>query len=96
MISSSAKEAQETEKAAKQKGEDLPTDKRFDSNCISPGTEFMERLHEQLKYFVVLKLSTDPVWQRPGLKIYLSGHDAPGEGEHKAMDFIRFIRSQKE
>ena len=31
-------------------------------------------------------------WQ--GVDIYLSGHDCPGEGEHKIMDFIRFKRSQ--
>ncbi len=37
------------------------------------GTEFMVRLHEQLKYFVNKKISTDPGWQ--GLKIYLSGHE---------------------
>jgi 5'-3' exonuclease len=33
----------------------------------------MVRLHEQLKYFVNKKISTDPGWQ--GLKIYLSGHE---------------------
>lgn len=37
------------------------------------GTEFMVRLHEQLKYFVNKKISTDPCWQ--GLQIYLSGHE---------------------
>lgn len=83
------------EKEAKEKGEILPTESRFDSNCISPGTEFMERLHDKLKYFVVKKLSEDAVWQVEGLKVYLSGHNAPGEGEHKAMDFIRYVRSQE-
>ncbi|CAB4003897.1 5 -3 exoribonuclease 1, partial [Paramuricea clavata] len=88
----SAREAEQNIKKALQKGETLPTEARFDSNCITPGTEFMVRLHEQLKYFVNKKISTDPGWQ--GLKIYLSGHETPGEGEHKIMDFIRYERSQ--
>lgn len=37
------------------------------------GTPFMVRLHEQLKFFVNYKISTDPAWQ--GLRIYLSGHE---------------------
>jgi len=76
------------------KGEVLPSEERFDSNCITPGTEFMARLHSQLQYFIKVKVSTDPLWQRKGLTIILSGHDVPGEGEHKIMDFIRHIRSQ--
>ncbi|XP_053379748.1 5'-3' exoribonuclease 1-like isoform X2 [Mercenaria mercenaria] len=83
----SAREAEELEKRAMQKGETLPTEKRFDSNCITPGTPFMVRLQEQLKYMVVKKTSTDPLWQ--GVRVYLSGHETPGEGEHKIMDFIR-------
>ncbi|XP_054623028.1 5'-3' exoribonuclease 1 isoform X2 [Dunckerocampus dactyliophorus] len=51
------------------------------------GTEFMVRLQDQLKYFVHNKLSTDKLWQN--VKIYLSGHETPGEGEHKIMEFIR-------
>jgi len=34
----SAREAEEREKQAISKGETLPTEKRFDSNCITPGT----------------------------------------------------------
>ncbi|XP_017276378.1 5'-3' exoribonuclease 1 isoform X2 [Kryptolebias marmoratus] len=83
----SAKEAEEKIKKALDKGEVLPTEARFDSNCITPGTDFMARLQEQLKYFVHNKLSTDKLWQN--VKVYLSGHETPGEGEHKIMEFIR-------
>ncbi|XP_069831515.1 5'-3' exoribonuclease 1 isoform X2 [Dendropsophus ebraccatus] len=83
----SAKEAEEKIKKAIEKGEVLPTEARFDSNCITPGTEFMARLHEHLKYFVNMKISTDKSWH--GVAIYLSGHETPGEGEHKIMEFIR-------
>uniref|UniRef100_A0A8C3V057 5'-3' exoribonuclease 1 n=1 Tax=Catharus ustulatus TaxID=91951 RepID=A0A8C3V057_CATUS len=83
----SAKEAEEKIKKALEKGETLPTEARFDSNCITPGTEFMARLNEHLKYFVNMKISTDKSWQ--GITVYLSGHETPGEGEHKIMEFIR-------
>ncbi|XP_078266540.1 5'-3' exoribonuclease 1 isoform X2 [Rhinoraja longicauda] len=83
----SAKEAEEKIKKALEKGESLPTEARFDSNCITPGTAFMARLHEQLKYFVNMKISSDKSWE--GVTVYLSGHETPGEGEHKIMEFIR-------
>ncbi|XP_041125946.1 5'-3' exoribonuclease 1-like isoform X1 [Polyodon spathula] len=83
----SAKEAEDKIKKALEKGETLPTEARFDSNCITPGTGFMARLQEQLKYFVNCKISTDKSWQ--GVHVYLSGHETPGEGEHKIMEFIR-------
>uniref|UniRef100_A0A8C5SGQ9 5'-3' exoribonuclease 1 n=1 Tax=Laticauda laticaudata TaxID=8630 RepID=A0A8C5SGQ9_LATLA len=83
----SAREAEDKIKKALEKGEILPTESRFDSNCITPGTEFMARLHEHLKYFVNMKISTDKSWQ--GITVYLSGHETPGEGEHKIMEFIR-------
>ena len=47
----------------------------------------MCRLNEQLKYFVTMKISTDSLWQN--VTVILSGHETPGEGEHKIMDFIR-------
>ncbi|XP_020484974.2 5'-3' exoribonuclease 1 [Labrus bergylta] len=83
----SAKEAEDKIKKALEKGEVLPTEARFDSNCITPGTDFMVRLQDQLKYFVHNKGSTDKLWQN--VKVYLSGHETPGEGEHKIMEFIR-------
>lgn len=34
----------------------------FDSNAISPGTEFMQELNRQLEFFVQYKLNTDPLY----------------------------------
>ncbi|XP_068630377.1 5'-3' exoribonuclease 1 [Battus philenor] len=87
-----AREAERLEEEAKEKGEVLPSEKRFDSNCITPGTVFMANLHEQLRYFVKQKMSTDSLWAK--VKVVLSGHETPGEGEHKIMDYIRWSRSQ--
>ncbi|XP_066143460.1 5'-3' exoribonuclease 1 isoform X1 [Euwallacea fornicatus] len=88
----SAKDAEKQEAEARKKGEILPTEARFDSNCITPGTVFMARLHQELKHFCVDKISNDPIWK--DVKIILSGHETPGEGEHKIMDYIRYLRSQ--
>ncbi|XP_037926707.1 5'-3' exoribonuclease 1 isoform X1 [Hermetia illucens] len=88
----SAKDAEVLEKDAVRRGEKLPDTARFDSNCITPGTEFMVRLQDALKYFVKLKMSTNPLWQR--CRIILSGHETPGEGEHKIMEYIRYLKSQ--
>lgn len=88
----SAKEAKRSEEEAVKKGEKLPDGERFDSNCITPGTPFMARLHEQLKFFIVNKISTDKMWRK--CKVIFSGQETPGEGEHKIMDFIRYSRAQ--
>jgi len=64
----------------------------FDTNCITPGTEFMQRLDENLTYFIQRKLDEDADWR--DLEVVLSGHRVPGEGEHKIMEFIRAAKSQ--
>ncbi|KAJ8687572.1 hypothetical protein QAD02_023366 [Eretmocerus hayati] len=88
----SAKEAEVLEAKARSKGQEIPKEARFDSNCITPGTVFMSRLNEQLKYFISYKISTDKLWQK--CKIILSGSEVPGEGEHKIMDYIRYMKAQ--
>eukprot|EP00758_Cryptobia_borreli_P005562 Tbor_TRINITY_DN4924_c0_g1::TRINITY_DN4924_c0_g1_i1::g.9621::m.9621/K12619/XRN2, RAT1; 5'-3' exoribonuclease 2 len=73
---------------------------KFDSNCISPGTIFMERCADALSVHVQKMMAqsatkeaqdgTDAVgaaWA--GLTVIISDTSSPGEGEHKIVDFIR-------
>ncbi|KAM0335757.1 hypothetical protein ACHAQA_000807 [Verticillium albo-atrum] len=73
-------------------GVEMPKEAPFDSNCITPGTEFMAKLSRQLKYFVNKKVTEDADWQE--CEIVLSGHEVPGEGEHKIMEYIRNAKAQ--
>ncbi|KAI1003374.1 5'-3' exoribonuclease 1 [Podosphaera aphanis] len=77
---------------AVREGKEIPDQEPFDSNSITPGTEFMHKLTLQLKYFINKKVSEDVDWQ--GVEIVLSGHEVPGEGEHKIMEYIRLAKAQ--
>lgn len=55
----------------------------FDSNSITPGTDFMIRLDAYLKSFLSKNLLKLPP------NIIYSSHLSPGEGEHKIMDYHR-------
>lgn len=64
----------------------------FDSNCITPGTKFMGKVSEIIKYFIRKKIKEDPIWKN--LKVIFSGQEVPGEGEHKIMQHIREMKNQ--
>lgn len=87
-----ALDAENAKEKAIREGVEMPKEDPFDSNCITPGTEFMAKLTHQLKYFVNKKVSEDKDWQ--GVEIVLSGHEVPGEGEHKIMEYIRRAKAQ--
>lgn len=68
-------------------------DNHFDSNVITPGTDFMLNLSASLRRWIDDRLSpdyddVDGIWPKD-LVVVLSDASAPGEGEHKIMDFIR-------
>ncbi|KIV92728.1 hypothetical protein PV10_03999 [Exophiala mesophila] len=87
-----ALDAEKAREKAIKEGLELPKEDPFDSNCITPGTEFMAKLTKQLKYFISKKVSEDVDWQ--GVEVVLSGHEVPGEGEHKIMEYIRQAKAQ--
>eukprot|EP00750_Incisomonas_marina_P001015 INCI1083.4.p1 GENE.INCI1083.4~~INCI1083.4.p1 ORF type:complete len:1093 (-),score=165.03 INCI1083.4:3129-6407(-) len=88
----SAKTQAEVFAAAEADGEKIDLETLFDSNCITPGTPFMAELHEHIKFFIQKKVKEDPVWQR--FETIYSGHNVPGEGEHKIMSYIREERAK--
>jgi hypothetical protein len=59
------------------------TNTKFDGNAITPGTEFMMRLHDDLLAFIDRQRHLLPP------KVIYSSHLVPGEGEHKIMDYYR-------
>lgn len=88
-----AQERQESVLKAKQRGDTVDEEAMFDSNCITPGTEFMEIVGKHLRWFIRKKMKEDSLWKN--LEVVFSGHDVPGEGEHKIMQYIREARAKE-
>lgn len=88
----SAQDREDSIMKAKQRGENVDESAMFDSNCITPGTEFMDIVCKHIRWFIRKKIKEDPLWR--DLEIVFSGGDVPGEGEHKIMQYIRDARAK--
>jgi 5'-3' exonuclease len=76
-------------------GHKLPpeeVDKEWDSNVITPGTDFMIKLSDYIRFYVAQRINTVPAWK--AIQVIFSDGSEPGEGEHKIMDFVRRERAQ--
>jgi 5'-3' exonuclease len=63
------------------------SDVSFDSNSITPGTLFMDKLSQYIDWYIRKKISNDPAYRN--IEIIFSDEKAPGEGEQKCVSYIR-------
>ena len=55
----------------------------WDTNAISPGTEFMDKLSNAIEYHI----KVNDIYK--SLDVIFSNQNVPGEGEHKIFNFIK-------
>ena len=90
----SAKEREELRAELVAAGRDVPADAdAFDSNCITPGTEFMRKLADFLRAYCARRARSHPRWKH--ISFLLSDATVPGEGEHKIISYVRALRQQE-
>ena len=59
----------------------------WDSCQITPGTSFMDYLSKYIDWYIRKRISEDSKWKE--IEIVFSNEKAPGEGEHKIINYIR-------
>lgn len=88
-----SKQAQQRSRRFRNKPEGVEDEKanvdqnKFDPNCISVGTEWMDRLSKYIYFYIQRQMKNNPHWMR--LEVFFSNEKMPGEGEHKIMKHIR-------
>jgi 5'-3' exoribonuclease 2 len=66
-------------------------EEKFDSNTITPGTEFMFEFSQLLQFLIDQKMKSEP--RLKDIRLILSDSTVEGEGEHKIMNFIKKQRT---
>lgn len=70
-------------------------DSVFDSNCITPGTKFMDNLTKYIDWYIRKKISdNDELWK--SIEVIFSNEKVPGEGEHKLFNYLRKYGNKEE
>ena len=69
-------------------------DKNFDSNKITPGTQFMDHLSKYIDWFIRKRISENPFWQN--IEVIYSPSSVPSEGEQKLLSYIRKFGDKNE
>ena len=67
---------------------------RFDSNCLTPGTKFMDYLTKYIDWYIRKSISENPLWRN--IEIVFSNEKSPGEGEHKIINYIRMYGDSRD
>ena len=81
-----AKQVQQKRRRFRSSMEREENDNSFDSNCISPGTKFMDNLSKYIDWYIRKSISENPLWQN--IEIIFSNEKVPGEGEAIIMSYI--------
>jgi 5'-3' exonuclease len=82
-----AKQVQQKRRRFRSAMEREEDDNSFDSNCISPGTKFMDNLSKYIDWYIRKSVSENPLWQN--IEIIFSNEKVPGEGEHLILSYVR-------
>ena len=69
-------------------------DSLFNSNCITPGTKFMDFLTKYIDWYIRKRINEDSEWQK--IQVIFSNEKASGEGEQKLIEYIRLYGDAKD
>jgi 5'-3' exonuclease len=61
--------------------------KNFDSNCLTPGTDFMDCMSVYIDRYIRENITNNSLWSN--IEVIFSSEKVPGEGEHKCINYIR-------
>ena len=89
-----AKQVQQKRRRFRSSMEREENDNSFDSNCISPGTKFMDNLSKYIDWYIRKSISENPLWQN--IEIIFSNEKVPGEGEHLILNYVRQYGKEEE
>ena len=61
---------------------------KFDPNCLTPGTRFMDSLTKYIEWYIRKQMSdTSSYWNK--IEVVFSNEKCAGEGEHKLINYLR-------